>query len=310
MRKRLIYRCDDVGYTESFDKGTFNVIDAGIGCSADVMFDAMHTKEALEFLKDRPWVSVGWHRHLWEKPVLSPTDVPSMVDQNGRFKWGHRKNYLKAEVTYEDAYKEFDAEMALCYQILGRYPDVAAVGNGDENIPLEKAYKDICIKYNIVTNFFQGTAYRGKKIGESEEDYQKMLKRANKPVDEKWKTKNIISCPIELGCGLALEDFVNYHPIKAMTNLVWTEKEEIYFYGWHPGFLDDHILKESTSNIHRVREYIDTMSDEYRNWIIDNEIELINFRDALYDTNEYQNHLKEINSPLYIGNIKRRKNEL
>lgn len=86
MRKRLIYRCDDVGYTESYDLGIFKVLEAGIGCSADVMFDAMHAKEALKKLKEMPWVSIGWHRHLWERPVLDAKEVPSLVDEIGRFK--------------------------------------------------------------------------------------------------------------------------------------------------------------------------------------------------------------------------------
>lgn len=32
--------------------------------------------------------------------------------------------------------------------------------------------------------------------------------------------------------------------------------------------------------------------------------ELINIHDALYGTNQFQNRLKEINSPLWIGNMK------
>ena len=35
MRKRLVFRCDDVGYTEAYDLGVFKVFDAGIGSSAD-----------------------------------------------------------------------------------------------------------------------------------------------------------------------------------------------------------------------------------------------------------------------------------
>lgn len=303
MRKRLIYRCDDVGYTATYDAGIFNVIDAGIGCSADVMFDAENCVEALMKLKERPWVSIGWHRHLWEKPVLDPQEVPSMVDENGRFKWGHRNNQFKKEVTYEDAYKEFKAEMALCYKVLGRYPDVASMGTFDARIPLEAAFYDVCKEYGIVTNYFQACVFRERKLGESEEDYQEMLKNAKTPIDEQWKEKNIISCPIAVGGSYDLKNFSEYQPIIPMTNLVWSDKEEIYFYGWHPGFLDDHIFKESSLSIHRVKEYVDALSFDYQNWLIENHIELINFRDALYGTNELQDHLKAINSPLYIGNM-------
>ena len=48
MRKRLIYRCDDVGYTPAYDLGIFEVLNSGIGCSADVMFDACDAVEALK----------------------------------------------------------------------------------------------------------------------------------------------------------------------------------------------------------------------------------------------------------------------
>jgi len=37
-----------------------------------------------------------------------------------------------------------------------------------------------------------------------------------------------------------------------------------------------------------------------RNWIKQNRIELVNFHDALYATDEYQNHLRIIGSDLYI----------
>jgi hypothetical protein len=38
-----------------------------------------------------------------------------------------------------------------------------------------------------------------------------------------------------------------------------------------------------------------------KNWIKENHAELINCRDALYGTREYQNHLKLIGSDLAMG---------
>ena len=53
-----------------------------------------------------------------------------------------------------------------------------------------------------------------------------------------------------------------------------------------------------------VRENRAALSEEYKNWIIENHVKLINFRDALYGTNELQDHLKAINSPLWVGSMK------
>jgi chitin disaccharide deacetylase len=39
-------------------------------------------------------------------------------------------------------------------------------------------------------------------------------------------------------------------------------------------------------------------SDRLKNWIRQNRVELVNFRDALYGTREYQNHLTPIGSDL------------
>ena len=287
MRKRLVFRVDDVGYTPIYDLGVMEAFNAGIGSSADVMFDSPDTIEVLKKLKEMPWLSIGWHRHLWERPVLPAEEVPSLVNETGRFKWGHRRQNLMAEATYEDAYKEFDAEMKLCHDILGKYPDVA--GLRDNDIPLEKAYKDILDKYHIIYGHF---AQEGREEG----TYRSLAK-------EEYKDLNMISVNIQPKDGFGLEHFKDYDPLKQMTKLVWTQKEEIYLYGFHPGYCDVHIMQESTCNIHRCKELEAATSKEFREWLISNKVELINQRDALLGTDEFQKHLKQINSPLWIGNM-------
>ncbi len=42
-------------------------------------------------------------------------------------------------------------------------------------------------------------------------------------------------------------------------------------------------------------------SEEVKGWIREHGIELVNIRDAIYGTNEYQNHLRVVQSPLYTG---------
>ena len=302
MRKRLVFRIDDVGYTPAYDMGAFRVFDAGIGSSADVMFDSPNTVEALKLLKDMPWLSIGWHRHLWESPVLPPEEVPSLVNEQGRFKWGHRRHDLMKEATYEDAYKEFDAEMKLCYSILGRYPDVAGV-RADSDLPLEKAFKDIVEKYGIAYNVFSNAPDYHRAEGYQLKHERKRTPRAMN-CDPKYAHLNYYSSDLAVNTSYKMEDFKDYNPLERMMALRWTEKEEVYLYGWHPGYCDDHILAESTCNIHRCSELQAALSEEFKNWIIENKIELVNQRDVLYGTNEFQDHLKEINSPLWVGNFK------
>lgn len=284
MRKRLIFRVDDLGYTEAYDLGAVRAFDEGIASSADIMLDSPHTVQILEWVKDKPWLSIGWHRHLWESPVLPPEEVPSLVDERGRFKWGHRHPERIAEATYEDAYKEFEAEANLCYYVTGRYPDVASAH--DKDLPLEKAFKDVLDKHHIVYGHYTTTP-----------DHKFQAK-----CDEKYKHLKLFSVnafpgSYDLGC------FSEYQPLKTMTALQWTEEEETYFYGWHPGYCDAHIMAESTCNLHRCKELEAAISDELKQWVIQNKIELVNQRDVLYGTDDFQNHLKAIGSPLWIGNL-------
>ena len=76
--------------------------------------------------------------------------------------------------------------------------------------------------------------------------------------------------------------------------------KKICITAWHPGFLDDHILKESSCMEARIVDVIALCSDELKQWIKTNHVELINYRDALCGTNEYQNHLKIMGSDLAI----------
>ena len=266
--------------------GAFKAFECGIASSADVMFDSPDTVAALTWLKDKPWLSIGWHRHLWESPILPPEEVPSLVNEKGRFKWGHRHPELMREATYEDAYKEFNAQMELCYRILGKYPDVASVKNSE--LPLEKAFKAVVEKYGIAYNIFS-----------SAPDH-----RHPTECDPKYKALRYYSYGLATNSSYKLEDFKDYQPLEKMMALRWTDAEEVFMYGWHPGYCDDHIMEESTCNLHRCKELQACTSEEYKNWIIENKIELVNQRDVLYGTNEFQDHLKAIGSPLWIGNFK------
>ncbi len=295
MRKRMVYRADDIGYTEAFDLGAFKAIENGIVTSADVMLDSPHTKEALLWLKERPWISVGWHRHLWESPVLDPEEVPSLVDEEGRFRWRHNFNEYRKLATYEDAYKEFKAELELCKKYLGRYPDTygGMMRNNEDMIPLEKACEDVVRELKIDTHYERFTHKDMTQSGDLDERF-KNVKYSEWP----RKTQGI-----EKHERWHLSHFDEYHPEEHIYSVIWSSDDEIWRVGGHPGYLDDHILKESTCNVHRVRDLQVCCSEELKRYIIDNKIELVNQVDAIHGSNIFQDHLKQIGSPLWIGNI-------
>ena len=53
--------------------------------------------------------------------------------------------------------------------------------------------------------------------------------------------------------------------------------------------------------IGRTQDVAALCDPRLHDWLKDNRIELVNFRDALYGTREYQNHLRNTGSDLYMG---------
>ena len=136
---KMIVRADDVGYTHVHNIGTFEAVDNGVVTTCDVMLDTPGSVEALELLRDRPWISTGWHTHFWGAPVLDPAEVPTMYDAS----IGHFRRDLSraADVSYDECLKELRAQMDRCVQILGRPMDVASVGDWDT--PLKRAKRKV-----------------------------------------------------------------------------------------------------------------------------------------------------------------------
>jgi predicted glycoside hydrolase/deacetylase ChbG (UPF0249 family) len=81
----------------------------------------------------------------------------------------------------------------------------------------------------------------------------------------------------------------------------------IIIQSWHPGYVDYYVYRlGERGNRARAQQFVVGRTQDVaamcdvrlRNWIKENRIELVNLRDALYGTREYQNHLKLIGSDL------------
>ena len=121
--KQLIVTADDYGMS----KGVNEAIDAGVSCglitSTNVMTNMEYYREA-EKLREMP-VSVGVHWTICTgKPVLPPSEIPSLVDNNGNFfSYGElRSRYRKRLVSDDDIVKELKAQYNRFVEVCGE-PD-------------------------------------------------------------------------------------------------------------------------------------------------------------------------------------------
>jgi predicted glycoside hydrolase/deacetylase ChbG (UPF0249 family) len=298
-RLKMIIRIDDVGYTNVCNLGAFETIEHGVATSADVMLDTPGTLDALERLRKLPWISVGWHAHFWGSPVLDPREVPSLVvNENGRIRF--RKDLRTSkDVSYEEALKECRAQIKRCVKILGRAPDTRSL-IGDST--LAKAIATVSDEFGILSGFesMQSFTEDGMKFSEVSEKWanRKVYKLDPKPAYRELFTDS-------------LTELEKYDPYKYYAEDRARLKEfpegVVVEQSWHPGYVDYYVYRLGDYGPY-ARNFIQSRtvdvealcSERLKNWIKDNRIELVNYRDALFGSSEYQNHLKQSGSDLYM----------
>ena len=262
---KLVIRADDVGYSAVNDIGAFEALEQGVATAADVMLDAPHAPQALERLRQMPWISVGWHPHFWCSPVLPAAEVPSLVQPNGRF----RQDLHEAQdVSMDELMAECRAQMGLCLEALGRVPDVGASG-GDT--PFGRALAETCRQYGMPTGYMRWV----------------MGDRVIEPAP-RWAGRKICVVNFSDAYQAMISDDLNaleqYDPVR-----YYTEDQG----GYGP------MAKYFT--LGRIIDAHALCSPELKAWIRKTGAELMNFRDALYGTRDYQNHLRQAGSPLFVG---------
>lgn len=295
---KLIVRADDVGYTPAHNMGTFKAIDEGIVTCADVMLDCTGTREALDFLKERPWITIGWHDHMWGRPLLGAQRVPSLVNAEGRFLG--RKNRVAAPeracAKYEEAYEEFSAQLELCREVTGHYPYTSESHRSYKNA-FDFAAVDLAKEHHM-PNYkeFMTAIDFGEVIRECKPEY------AGLRIFDVRNTQ-------EYSAGALNHDISHFEEYDMAEYMMANFDEDClasdntYRVVGHPGFLDDVILRESSMTLARIRDVEALTSQKLKDWIIANRVELINSYDMLNGTSLYQDHLREIDSPLWIGNF-------
>lgn len=324
--RKMIVRADDVGFSKVCNIGAFETIEKGVVTSADVMLDCPGTEDALERLRAYPWISVGWHMHMWGSPVLSPKEVPSLVEKEGEFAGRFRLDLSSAQdVVFDEAVKELRAQLDRCVMILGRVPDTGGGGRG--NSVWGKACIQVQDDYGLPYNFTGQPATNdeyvkkirdARKKGEEWAKFYSVDPSPERVPDAKWASRKIINAAgttayIDLLTDNVSEVEAKYDPVLFYTEdragILKYPDDVITTQSWHPGYIDYFVYRLGERGnraraqqfvVGRVQDVSALCDVRLKNWIKQNRIELVNFRDALYGTREYQNHLRLAGSDLAI----------
>ena len=264
---KLLVQGDDFGFTRAVTDGIIDSIDFGILRNTGLFANMPSAEYAVSFMKERPQVCFGIDFNIVSGPSCAdPKDIPHLVDENGEF--------IRSTVRTQD-------------------PRYLNEEGRREMFPTEEVYCELKAQYD------RFVALAGKKPGYlhshsiGPEPYTEAINRLEKetgvPFSKNIRAKNNVGgipwTRSKNANGAPKKEFdplaqINKNTLKRVQdNAELLLSYDIASLGGHPGYVDAELMKWTTLSLERMRDAECYMSDWIRDWIRDNNIELITYYD-------------------------------
>ena len=244
----IIFRADDFGICKGVNYGIAETINEGVVKNVGLMVNMDSAKHALQLVEVKD-LCIGLHVNIsLGKPVLSPDKVPSLVDSAGNFylKGKNFENYVE-RVNFDEMRNEIVAQIDNFQKLVGRQPD----------------YID---GHAIFCSDFISTI---KQVS-----FEKDLYFLD-PMNEQWQVKNKIAIlPF-----IPLNQEGLYNPRDIFTSLKIEDSLENYLGVFHPGFLDNFILENSSYTRIRPMECEFLTSPWLKSWLTEHNVSSVSIRE-------------------------------
>lgn len=240
---RLIFNADDFGLTEGVNLGILKAFKDGVVKSTTLMVNMPFAKEAIEIAKNNPDLGVGVHLTATAgEPLIKEKN--SLVDEKGKF---HNKDFLydyTIELDAEELYREWKAQIERFIELLGDKPTHL---DSHHHIHIIHKYLEVALKLS--------------------EEYDIPMR------EQVWTNKNYEY--VKLAQNFIYDKCSIEYFINNKNKILGAEIVEIMC---HPAYIDKKLMDFSSYSIERCNELSILSSKKLKNWIIDNKIELINYK--------------------------------
>ena len=255
---KLLVQADDYGMTPAVADGIIYGIRHGIVRNTGLFSNMPWAEECVE--KIRPYlseISFGLDLNLCTGPsLLGKKGVPSMCHDDGYFYTSGENRAMDNAYNgfdhsiYEEVYKEFDAQIYRFQELTGTLPEYLH-SHSYVTKTIYKVSMDLAAKYHI--------------------PYSKEVRR-NPAVITPMHTWYLdhASADEQLSCSLK-----NYL-LKDEDHLL---QEEYVYLVTHCGYVDQTLVDLSTFTTCRITDLDALISREIQNWVDDNHVELITYRE-------------------------------
>ena len=257
---KLLMQSDDYGITPAAADGIIYAITHGVIRNTGFFSNMPWSEECAEKIKpylDQIAFGIDLNASTGSS-ILGYDKVPNLCHPDGSFLTSKENRAADIDapghdhVDYDQVYAEFDAQIQRHIELIGRLPDyIHSHAYGTETT--ERARRDLAKKYNRpYTNNVRRKMYNGET--------------------HPYKSWYVMGGPE----AQLTEDIIGFITSNQACDPV---KDELGYIVCHCGFADAPLFKLSSFNTCRVKDLEGMVSDEVKQWIKDNNIELITFND-------------------------------
>lgn len=251
--KKLLIRGDDLGYSEGVTLGMLSAYEHGIVNSMAIMINMPYAKEAVVLAKKHKGLCLGLHVNVTNGKALAPQDkIPTLVDENGYFISSQirREQLAKGQKLFdeEDAYIEAKYQLERYIELVGQLPEYIDL-HVLEVPPLINAVLRVYKEYNIPVCLYDMDIDKGM--------YDQVMKQYEYYQEHDHDFENMF-----------IDEY--FHMYDGLNVLVT-----------HPGFIDYDVACTSSMLKERLYDYSLVTSQRLKEWLKNNNIEVISFRDLV-----------------------------
>lgn len=265
---KLLVQADDYGFTKGVTYGIIEGIDNGVITSSGMFTNMEIAPWAAEFIKERPNFCFGIDFNLVAGPSVSESrKIPHLVNSDGRFysskdrvsssKW-HSEEGKRELFPYEEVYCEYRAQFDRFVELTGRRPDYLNGHSIVTSTMVEAMHKigeeeNLPVTFDYMPRFFS-TFF---DLHDDDDDNVSQTKIFNAEAQVKKSP---------------LKKFIKHQDEILKYDYVLT--------GGHPGYVDADLFKMSSLSIERCKDLELVTSVWLKQFIKDNDVELISYRDV------------------------------
>lgn len=255
---KLLVQSDDYGFTKGITLGILDAIENGIITCTGLFVNMPTSVYAASRIKDYPDTCFGIDFNIVSGPCTAdPALIPHLVDQSGNFIRSTVKyadpDFGKKELwPYDEVMIEIRSQLNRYRELTGKDPEYL---HGHSISRVSEAYRRAIHDLSIEC----GIPYS-------------MDIRSRFPFGTTKGNWNVKPFSIENQIKTSALEFMRAHADELL-------EYEYASIGGHAGFLDAEIFNWSTYSIIRCKDHEMMTSDFMKNWIKENQVELISYRD-------------------------------